>query len=78
MMLSFQTMAAFSWIGSFLYLQFIWMAFLIYCLFTTWLVWIPPLYLAWMVYDIKTPYRGGRQNAALKRYLDCWLCEDRF
>jgi hypothetical protein len=54
-----QTLAVFMWISFFLFLGSATGSFLVYLLYTDF-NWITFLYAAWVVYDWKTPYRGGR------------------
>jgi hypothetical protein len=52
-------LAVFLWISFFLFLGSLSGGVLVYLLYTDY-SWITYLYSAWVIYDWKTPYRGGR------------------
>ena len=54
-----QTFAVFLWMSFFLFLGLLTAYLLVHFLYTDY-NWITYLYAAWVIYDWKTPYKGGR------------------
>ena len=60
-----QTLAVTIWVSLFLFFTMISVVFITVCLFIDTYRWIACLYIAWAVYDWRTPYQGGRKNKKL-------------